>query len=189
MRDHRVLLELLEQNPEEGARRLFRTFSAEVNRLVWRLLGADPDHNDIVQQVFFKVLARWRTLRNPDRLGAWIQSITVNTVYEELRRREVQRLLRLSWRPARVHGDLVQEVEARDFLLAASQVLARLPAKLRVVFVLRVVEKKTVTEVAELCGFSEGTAKRRLRRAYHRFQRLMAQHPELSHWVEGSEDT
>jgi RNA polymerase sigma-70 factor (ECF subfamily) len=183
-RRNQELLETLERDPETGARLLVRTFSKDVNRLVWRLLGADPEHSDIVQQVFFKVLSRSHALRDPEKLGAWIQSITVNTIYQELRGRELQRWLKLSWRPPRVHGDLVQEMEARDFLLAALGIVNRLPAKERIVFCLRFVEDKTVTEIAELCGFSEGTAKRRLRAAHARFQRFVAQHPDLERWFQ-----
>jgi RNA polymerase sigma-70 factor (ECF subfamily) len=176
------LLALLERDREHGARLLFRTFSADVNRLVWRLLGADPDHSDVVQQAFFKVLSRWQTVREPERLGSWIQTIVVNTVFEELRRREFKRVLMQAWRPARLHGDLVREVEARDFLVAAMTVLRRLPAEERIVFSLRYVEGKTVPQIAELCGTSTGTVKRRLRRASERFERLTQRYPELARW-------
>jgi RNA polymerase sigma-70 factor, ECF subfamily len=182
------LLQTLQQDPELGVRLLFKRFSREVNQLVWRLLGADPEHNDVVQQVFLKVLSQHHTLRDPDKLGAWIQAITVNTVYQELRGRERQRWLRLSWRPPRVHGDLVQEMEARDFLLAALDIIGRLPSKERIVFSLRFVEGKTVPEISVLCGFSEGTAKRRLSAAIARFERLVAGHRELARWLEQLQD-
>jgi RNA polymerase sigma-70 factor (ECF subfamily) len=176
------LLAMLARDPERGARLLFRTFSGDVNRLVWRLLGADPDHSDVVQQAFFKVFSRWQTVRDPERLRAWIQAIVVNTVFEELRRREFKRVLLQGWRPARVHGDLVQEVEARDFLLAATTLLRKLPAKERIVFTLRYVEGKTVPEIAELCRMSTGTVKRRLRSGSERFDRLTERYPELARW-------
>jgi RNA polymerase sigma-70 factor, ECF subfamily len=181
---HVELLELLRRDPEAGARQLFRVLGPDVNRLVWRLLGADPEHNDVVQQVFFKVLSRWQSIRDPGSFTAWVHSITVNTVYEELRRRELQRLLRISWRPPRVHGDLVQEMEARDFLISAMNLVSKLPAKLRIVFVLRFVEGKTLPQIAQLCDYSEGTAKRRLRAATGRFQKLVAKQPELAQCFE-----
>src|SRR5690606_6260444 len=178
------LLQTLQREPELGGRRLFKRYSREVNQQVWRLLGADPEHNDVVQQVFLKVLLQHHTLRDPDKLGAWIQVITVNTIYQELRRRERQRWLRLSWRPPQLHGDLVQEMEARDFLLAALGLIGRLPGKERIVFSLRFVEGKTVPEIAMLCGFSEGTTKRRLSAALERFERLVSGHRELAQWLE-----
>ena len=177
------LLALLDSDLERGAQLLFHAFSGDVNRLVWRLLGADPDHSDVVQQVFCKAISRWQTLRDPERLGSWLQTIVVNTVFEELRRREFKRLLLQTWQPSRVHGDLVQEVEARDFLLAAMTVLRKLPVRERIVFTLRFVEGKTVSEIAELCSTSTGTVKRRLRSASERFDRLTERYPELARWT------
>jgi RNA polymerase sigma-70 factor (ECF subfamily) len=174
------LLELLSDRPELGARALFRTYSGDVNRLVWRLLGADAEHNDLVQQVFFKVIARRHSLREPELLRAWIHSITVNTVYQELRRREVQRLFFSAWRPTNLHGDLVQEMETRDFLVAALSVVGRLSAKQRIVYVLRFLEGRSLPEIADMCGVSLGTVKRRLRGAVARVERLLASSPELS---------
>src|SRR5688572_2738275 len=168
------LLALLNDRPELGARALFRAFSGDVNRLVWRLLGADSEHNDLVQQVFFKVLSQRHSLRDPHRLRAWIHAITVNTVYQELRRREMQRLFFSAWRPTNLHGDLVQEIESRDFLAAALSVVGRLSAKQRIVYVLRFLEGCSLPEIADMCGISLGTVKRRLRAAVARVERLVA---------------
>jgi RNA polymerase sigma-70 factor (ECF subfamily) len=180
------LVTLLREDPARGARELVERYSADVNRLVWRLLGADPDHNDLVQHVFLRALAQVCTLRDPGRLGSWIQSVAVNTVYEELRRRQVRRLLLRVYQPPRVHADLVQEVEARDLLLAAKLVVSKLRAKEQIVFMLHFVEGRTLPEIAELCGFSQTTAKRRLRAASTHFQRLAAAYPELSRRFAGS---
>jgi RNA polymerase sigma-70 factor (ECF subfamily) len=169
----------LRSDPTRATVDLYARFSAEVNRLVWRLLGADPDHNDIVQQVFCKVIQHGRKLREPSRLGAWVQSITVNTVYEELRRRDVRRLFQRDSGTVEFHPDLVRDVEVRDLLLRAKRVIERLPAKERLVFMLHFVEGRPLGEVAELCGFSLATAKRRLNAANRRFEALISRNTDL----------
>jgi RNA polymerase sigma-70 factor (ECF subfamily) len=169
----------LQTDPTRATIDLYARFSPEVNRLVWRLLGADPDHNDIVQQVFCKVIQHGRRLREPARLGAWVQSITVNTVYEELRRRDVRRLFQRDSGTVEFHPDLVRDVEVRDLLLRAKRVIERLPAKERLVFMLHFVEGRPLAEVAELCGFSLATAKRRLGAANRRFETLIARNTDL----------
>jgi RNA polymerase sigma-70 factor, ECF subfamily len=176
----RLLARQLQTDPVRAAHALHARFASDINRLVWRLLGADPDHNDMVQQVFFKVMRNGNRLRDPERLEAWVQSITVNTVYEELRRRDVRRLFVRDWGPVEFHPDLVRDVEVRDLLSRAKSVIERLPAKERVVFVLHFVEGRPLGEVAELCGFSLATAKRRLSSANRRFQSLIAKNKELS---------
>ena len=76
--------------------------------------------------------------------------------------------------------DLVRDVEVRDLLLRAKALIERMPARERLVFVLHVVEGRTLAEIAELCGYSLNTAKRRYAAANRRFQALLARDPELS---------
>lgn len=181
--------ERLRVDPTGAAKLLHDRFAGDVNRLVWRLLGADPDHGDIVQQVFFKVMVHGRRLRDPSRLRAWVQSITVNTVYEELRRRDVRRLFARDWNPVEFHPDLVRDVEVRDLLARAKAVIDKLPAKERIVFLLHFVEGRPLNEVAELCDYSLATAKRRLASANRRFQTLVAKNPELMKLMQKREET
>ena len=169
----------LRSDPTRATADLYVRFSAEVNRLVWRLLGADPDHNDIVQQVFYKLIQHGRKLREPARLGAWVRTITVNTVYEELRRRDVRRLFQRDSGATEFHPDLVRDVEVRDLLLRAKGVIEQLPAKERLVFMLHFVEGRPLAEVAEMCGFSLATAKRRLGAANRRFEVLISRNTDL----------
>ena len=79
-----------------------------------------------------------------------------------------------------MHRSLVHDVEVRDFLLRAKRVLDRMPAAERMVFLLHVLEGKTLPEISELCGYSVATAKRRLNRANGRFEKLVGREPELA---------
>ncbi len=173
------LAELLRVDARAAAPRLYERFAPTVNRLVWHLLGADLEHNDLVQQVFLRVLKSGARLRDSERLSQWVRAITVNTVYAELRRRTVRRLFWRQQPAARAHADLVRDVEARDLLMRAKAVIDKLPASERVVFVLYFVEGQTLGEIAELLRYSHATAKRRVRKASLRFQRLAADTPEL----------
>lgn len=158
---------------------MYARFAGQVNRWVWRLLGADQDHNDIVQQVFMRILRAGRRLRDEDKLVGWVHAITVNTVHGELRRRQVRRLFARDNAPEPLHGDFVREVEMRDLLVRAKSVIERLPPGERIAFMLHYVERHSAAEVAELCGYSLSTAKRRLARATSRFEAIVAASPEL----------
>jgi len=173
------LAELLRGDARRAAPILYERFAPTVNRLVWHLMGADPDHNDLVQQVFLRARRSAPRLREPDRLPQWVRAIAVNTVYAELRRRSVRRLFWRQQPAVRAHADLVRDVEARDLLMRAKAVIEKLPAAERVVFTLFFVEHETLSDIAELLGYSLATAKRRLRKASSRFQKLAANTPEL----------
>jgi RNA polymerase sigma-70 factor, ECF subfamily len=180
------LLELMREDPSRGAPLLYDRFQREVNGLVWRLLGADPDHDDVVQQVFLVAFRRVAHVRAPEALLAWMRTVTVSVVYDEIRRRRVRRLFLRDAVQQEVHPSLVHDVEVRDFLLRAKRVLDRMPDAERIVFLLHVLEGKSLLEISELCNHSVATAKRRLARANRRFEKLVARDPDLGRLLAGA---
>jgi RNA polymerase sigma-70 factor (ECF subfamily) len=175
-----ALAELLRNGSREAGAAVYDRFSTLVNRWVWRLLGADLDHDDIVQQVFVRILRAGPRLREADKLVGWVHAITVNTVHGELRRRQVRRFFWRDSPPAMLHGDFVREVEMRDLLVRAKSVIEKLPPGERIAFVLHYVDRHSVSEIAALCGYSLSTAKRRLAGATRRFEAIVAASPGLS---------
>lgn len=171
---------LLRSGSREAAAAVYDRFSTQVNRWVWRLLGADHEHNDIVQQVFVRILQFGPRLRETDKLTGWVHAITVNTVHGELRRRQVRRFFLRDNAAAQLHGDFVREVEMRDLLVRAKSVIEKLPPAERIAFMLHYVERHSAAEIAQVCGYSLSTAKRRLAQASRRFEAIVAQSPELS---------
>jgi RNA polymerase sigma-70 factor (ECF subfamily) len=173
------ILALMREDPARGAPLFYDRFQGEVNRLVWRLLGADPDHDDVVQQVFVTALRRVAMVRDPEKLLPWVRTVAVNAVYDEVRKRRVRRIFLRDAAREEVHPSLVHDVEVRDFLLKAKRVLDMMPAAERMVFLLHILEGRGLHEIAELCSCSVATAKRRLARAHRRFDKLAARNPDL----------
>jgi RNA polymerase sigma-70 factor, ECF subfamily len=179
------LLQRLQSDRAAGAALLHDRFAKDVNGLVWRLLGADQDHDDIVQQVFCKLLLSAGSVRDPSKLRGWVQSVTVNAVYSELRKRGVRRLfMSRQLEQPRPYFDAMSHSESRDLLARLYRELDRMPAAERVAFSLRYIEEKPLVVVAELCECSLATIKRRLQRANKRFAALCSRYPELSERLE-----
>ena len=178
--DDAALAGLLRSGSREAAALVYDRFSGQVNRWVWRLLGADHEHSDIVQQVFIRIFRAGPRLRETDKLAAWVHAITVNTVHGELRRRQVRRFFLRDNPAVELHGDFVHEVEMRDLLVHAKGVIEKLPPAERIAFMLHYVERHSAVEIAELCGYSLSTAKRRIARASRRFEAIVSASPDLS---------
>jgi len=174
------LLRRVVRKDKAAAALLYDRFADEVNRMVWRLLGADSDHDDLVNEVFLRVLGSIQSVRDHRKLRGWILSITVNTVRSELRRRAIRRRFMVTREPSE-HESMgyVQDHEARSLLMQAFTVLDRMPANLRLVFSLRYIDERPLPEVADLCSCSLATVKRRLARAEKRFARLASREPAL----------
>jgi RNA polymerase sigma-70 factor (ECF subfamily) len=170
--DSAALMSRVLDEPRQGIALLYDRFARDVNRLVYRILGPDVEHDDIVQQIFLQMIQSIGNVREPERLSFWVRSICVNVVRSELRKRAVRRAF-LRSAPPPESGDLSIDVEAADFLSRSSDVLDRLSAQERVVFVLYYLEEHSLPEIAEVCGFSARTAKRRLSHARERFRKHM----------------
>jgi RNA polymerase sigma-70 factor (ECF subfamily) len=156
-------------------------FADEVNRLVWRLLGADQDHDDIVQEVFFLLLTKVQHVRDASKLSGWVRAVTVNAVRGELRKRSFRRVFFARESPNNEpYLETVDNLEARDLLKKTYEVLAKMGTRERLVFTLRHIEERPMQEVAELCDCSLTTAKRCLRRALSRFEVFVRDNPELA---------
>ncbi len=174
------LLERLHADREGNVSLLYDRFSDEVNGLVWRLLGADNDHDDIVQLVFCRLITHVHRVREADKLASWVRSVTVNAVYSELRKRGVRRLFfAAESKRAERFIDGASTLESRDLLSRVYDALDDMPAAERIAFSLRYIEGKQLADVAEMCGCSLATIKRRIARAEQRLEGLRAAFEEL----------
>jgi len=173
------LLNRLRDDPRRGVALAYARFVRNINHVVWRLLGADSEHDDVVQQVFMKIIRHGASARDPDKLNAWVHAIAANVVYEQLRQREARRLILRELPSEEAKPTLVHDVEVRDYLRRAKDLLELLPAKERMIFSLVVLEGHSVESAASSLGYSHSTAKRRLARARKRFAALLARHSEL----------
>src|SRR5215208_846369 len=103
-------------DPSAAAAAVYDRFALDVNRLVWRLLGADAEHDDVVQQVFVHIIAGLTKVRDAEALGVWMASVCVKTVRSEIRRRRVRRFFLVGGVQVNRVAAPVQDHDARDLL-------------------------------------------------------------------------
>src|SRR5437870_412973 len=58
---------------------LFRRHASMVNGLAYRLLGRDPEVDDVVQESFAQALGALDALKEPQAFASWMASIVVRT--------------------------------------------------------------------------------------------------------------
>ncbi|MCP4680061.1 MAG: sigma-70 family RNA polymerase sigma factor [Deltaproteobacteria bacterium] len=162
---------------------LYDRFGNKINRLVWRLLGADSEHDDVVQLVFVHILSSVKKLKNPDALEDWISGVTVNTVRREIRNRKYRRILI----PTADYPEIATDPgEARSKIMVHRlfAILSKMRTEDHIVFVLRFVEGNTLGEVAVAGGYSLATAKRRIARAKKEFMKRAKKDSVLASFIE-----
>jgi len=153
----------------------------------WTLARRYPSlafcHQDLRQEVFLRLFARIRELRDRRALRPFVLGICMGVAQNELRRATHRRIelpidLHESETPGRE-----PPVEARQAIAGLDLVLARSNAQDRALFVARHVEKRGVEEIAELAGWSVGSTKRRLARATERVGLRLRREPALADYA------
>jgi RNA polymerase sigma-70 factor (sigma-E family) len=139
---------------------VYRRQAERCGRLAFLLVRDDELAQDLVQEAFVRLMRKWRTIRNPIAVEAYLQRIVVNLARKSWRRRTTER--RYLEGP-RSHDVEVEQpdVETRDQLRIA---LSELPFRQRAAIVLRYYEDLSEAEIARLLGCPKGTVKSSLSR-------------------------
>jgi RNA polymerase sigma-70 factor (ECF subfamily) len=186
--DDVAIVDALRAGHPDAADRLFVAHGEHVQRVLARVLGPDPDLVDLIQDVFVTALSSFRRLKDPRALRPWLTTIAVFTARARIRKRarwSFFRFLPFDEMPEQIAISTPAEIS--EALHSTYRVLNRMPAQERIPFALRVIDGMELTQVAEACGFSLATVKRRLTRAKQHFIELARQEPALTDWI--SEET
>ncbi len=172
----------LRQNERGAAEAIWNRHSESVRRFLGRALGPSGDEaEDLTQEVFLRVFARARVIREPSALREFIMSVALRVLQWEIRRRWVRRKVFLSKDGAlpEVGAPDRANQEARHALRSCYAILDRLSVRERVAFVLRYLEEMTLEEVAERLDCSVSTTKRVLTRATERVSAQVGKNADL----------
>jgi RNA polymerase sigma-70 factor (ECF subfamily) len=150
----------------------FRRYAPYVARIGHRLLGRDDEVDDLIQDVFLAAHRGVRSLRDADAIKGWLATVAVRQCRRRLRARRVRAFLHFDSSDDYVQvADESASPEHRALLSSVYRILDRLPANQRIAWSLRHVEGERLERVAELCGCSLATAKRRIKAAQEAVQR------------------
>jgi RNA polymerase sigma-70 factor, ECF subfamily len=179
VQDDAALVYALLQGDLGAPSTLFDRYGSHIQRVLARMLGyAEPERVDLLHDVFVRALERVQDLKNPRALKSWLTGIAVFTAQEWIRRRK-----RVG--PPLAPDDAAEREavstppEATEAVRSFYAVMDRFSGDERAVFILRFVEGMNLNEVAEACGISVSTARRRIGRADDRFRQMLAEYPAL----------
>ena len=154
---------------------VYRRHCRYVGAVILRLGGRREEIDDLIQDVFVEASRGIRDLREPEAVKGWLATIAVRLVRRRLRWRRLRRFLGLDGGADYTHMvDPAASPVDKLLLRSVYRVLDELPVDDRVAFSLHLVEGETVEHIAQLCGCSLATAKRRIARAQRAIEDRMA---------------
>jgi RNA polymerase sigma-70 factor (sigma-E family) len=152
---------------DSGFREFVDLHYVDLLRVAYLITGSTYDAEDLLQSALLKVMRRWRQVDDP---LPYLRRTMINhhlSMWRRLRSREVV----IANVPERITGDGVDRVVQRQAVLAA---LRELPARTRVVVVLRYVADLPEAEVAAALGWPVGTVKSHASRGLARLRAALA---------------
>jgi RNA polymerase sigma-70 factor (ECF subfamily) len=148
---------------------LYRRHVAPVAACITRLLARSAEAEDVVQDAFLSAFRDLRHLGDPARFAPWLMRIAVHQAHRRFRRRRLLARFGLDRGVDDARLAMVVDPGAAPDVCAElahiDRALEALPAALRLAWMLRHVEGCALEELAEHCGCSLATAKRRIQRA------------------------
>lgn len=138
---------------------LYRRHARYVAGVAYRLMGDEAELDDIVQETFVDAHAGLGRIREGATLKGWLVTIASRKVAKRIARRQRQRWL-AGWLGRTAPSSSSPAVDGEAFALY--QALSGISAHKRVPWALHAIEGMTLPEVAEACGVSLATVKRRI---------------------------
>ena len=143
----------------EDVLRFFDQYADDAFRLAYSYLGSRPDAEDVVQDVFVKLIKSDITIKK-GKEKAYILTMTANMCRDFLRSGDV--VFRAPFDDAAEAGsELAFDEEDTDLLDAISE----LPGKLRIAVHLHYYEGYSLKEIADILGIAPSAVSMRLTRA------------------------
>lgn len=188
--DDESLLDGLHRGQPSATIALFDRYAPLIERILARILGADPDLPDLVHEVFVGVLAGAAKVRKASALRDWLTSVAVFRARTHIRQRMRRRLWERLFVPEQLPEVAAppRDDAAAEALRATYDILGRLPVDERIAFALRTLAGMKLTQVASACGISLATTKRRLASAERRFLAMAREQPAIQAWLSGPLD-
>jgi RNA polymerase sigma-70 factor, ECF subfamily len=140
-----------------------------VFRQAARLGGPGIDAEDAAQEVFMVVGRKLDTFDNTSLITTWLYGITLNVVRSLRRRARIRKLFELREEKSEVPVRSVDRAEVLDAHRIAYEILDKLPAKKREVFILAEFEGLSCEEIAAVVGTKTETVWSRLHYARKEF--------------------
>lgn len=163
--DNQIMLEVKEGKVEKLAI-LFEKHHVKLFNFFLRLTGNRGISEDLVQDVFYRILKYRTTYHGRSKFTVWMYQIARNAHIDHLRKQKKDIPLEDQWEEAvSPEPSPHEEVEHGQEVALMRQALSRLPLKKREILVLSRYQNMKYREIAELLDCHIGTVKTYVHRA------------------------
>jgi RNA polymerase sigma-70 factor (ECF subfamily) len=139
---------------------IFKLYQPRLRYYVRRLYHSNVNADDLLQDVWMKVIKKINTLKDVRAFTAWLYRITRNEVLSKAKIRDP--FVGFSNEHLDIHGQVDEPVFNDEDAIRVHQALKKLKAHHREILTLSFLEQMSYKQIAELLGISVGTVKSRV---------------------------
>lgn len=141
-----------------------------------KMLGNHMDADEVTQEVLIVLYKKLNTFRQDSALSTWVYRITTTRCLNFIKKRSLRKFI--FWdddesRKLHTSQDIVYDLENKQKLEKLDEILQRVPAKQREVFILRHFEELSYDEISKITGKSTGGLKANYFHALKKVTELM----------------
>jgi RNA polymerase sigma factor (sigma-70 family) len=163
---------------------LYRRYVKKIYGLVFRMVGAQQEAEEVTQEVFYQVYKALPNFQGKSQFYTWIYRIATNVALQHVKK-AVRKKKETSFEEALDGGTLPgfagsgspeKVAESRDFYVALEKAINSLPANQRLVMILGPIQGHSYEQMAHILGTSEEVIKGRLHRARENIREWLKHH-------------
>ncbi len=182
--DDRQLVARCLAGDRAAQRRLFEREKRPVYATLFRILGPNPQIDDLLQDVFLSVFRGLHTFRGESSLSTWIDRCAVRKAFAYIRSERGRHPLELvAENVANNDPSAERRALAREATRRLYDTLKRLEPNQRLAFTLHAIDGRPIAEVAELMQASVVATKARAWRARRFVEKQAKSDPVLAEYL------
>jgi RNA polymerase sigma-70 factor (ECF subfamily) len=154
---------------------LVETYSNKLYSAAYRILGNKELAEDCVQEVFIKIYKKITSFNEQSKFSTWLYSITVNTAIDIQRKQAKLKNNQSDDFETHEHQSSGPEKSVwLDNISAATQsALLQLNEDVRLAFILRHHEERSINEICQILDLNSNTVKSRIFRAVTKLREIL----------------
>jgi len=176
MQEEKALVNRAQSGDMHAFQLLVERNSARLYATAFRILNHPELAQDCLQDVFLKVHQKLPSFNVQSKFSTWAHSITVNTAIDHHRkshRYDVQEDYAFDLMPDEKSNSPEQQIWLGSVAEASQQALRHLSEDVRIAFVLRHYEERSIDEISQILQVNPNTIKHRIFRAVKRMRSLL----------------
>jgi RNA polymerase sigma-70 factor (ECF subfamily) len=189
-----VLMARYQRGDRTAFTMLVRRHQTPLYNFALRQLRIQSAAEDVVQEVFVRVVQNAADFKHEARFTTWLYTITRNLCIDQIRKRALRKHASLDESKQGEEGDgptlgeqtadhrasVEREATGTELKVRIAKAVDLLPDDQREVFLMREIANLPFKEIAEITGVPENTVKSRMRYALERLQEALSEYEEYA---------